>query len=656
MKNRVAWGVPVALGVLGAMATVVLAVDGDLDTTFDADGTVFASMGGGWTQPRGMLVQADGKIVLTGDSSDSFAAVRFSSDGSIDTSFDSDGKVFVDVSPGEDVGFAAALQPDGKIVMAGAAGYSIGVVRLNSDGSLDTSFDSDGKVVTDVSGGHSAGYAVAVQSDGKIVVAGYNDDVGTDQNFAVVRYNTDGSLDTSFDSDGKVVTHAGSSVEYTSSIAIQPDGKIVVVGMSSLSSYDIVVLRYDSNGWLDTSFDTDGIVVTDVAGWNDAANSVALQSDGKIVVAGDTYNSSLNRNVFMAVRYNTNGSLDTSFDSDGVATTAIGTQWDTAYSVAVQDDGKLVLAGVKYWPSWASSDFAITRFNGDGSIDSGFGTSGKVVIAVGTSGESAAKLVALQSDGKILVSGYANNGAGHDYALLRLAGTNPAQSSSTTVPAAAGLPVQSLAGSLVDGTPRAIRLTFNAPSDASVNTLSGYLVQYRCLTKLTAVAPCTGKWRSIDFYEVADDGSHPSNYAMTLDYVLPVGTGGRQVAVRVTPVRDDDDGTPGESRAVNLNVRDVPDLVATPLATSSTAKKRITVRIPSNVIADTLGSGDYSYSVKYTRNNQTWFTVAAPAGGWVPGASNRVVVNGSGVRYFFKLVITTNAGVKTAPMKAQYSR
>ena len=217
-------------------------------------------------------------------------------------------------------------------------------------------------------------------------------------------------------------------------------------------------------------------------------------------------------------------------------------------------------------------------------------------------------------------------------------------------------PVQSLLVVPVDGTPRAIRLTFNAPSDASINTLSGYVIQYRCLTKATAVAPCTGKWRNIDFYEVGDDGAHPSNFAMTLDYVLPVGTGGRVVSVRVMPVRDDDDGTPGESRAGTLNVRDVPDLIATPLVTSSTGKKRITVRIPANVIADTLGSSSYVYSVKYTRNNKTWFTITAPDGGWGPGASTRVAVTSSGVRYYFKLVIDTNAGTKTSGLRTQVSR
>lgn len=235
---------------------------------------------------------------------------------------------------------------------------------------------------------------------------------------------------------------------------------------------------------------------------------------------------------------------------------------------------------------------------------------------------------------------------------LGVAGVAPAVRAADYAPN----PVQSLLAVPIDGTPRAIRLTFNAPSDASINTLSGYVIQYRCLTKSTAVAPCTGKWRNIDFYEVGDDGAHPSNYAVTLDYVLPRGTGGRVVTVRVMPVRDNDEGTPGESRANTLNVRDVPDLIATPLVTSSTGKKRITVRIPSNVIADQLGSSDYTYSVKYTRNNQTWFTIAEPSGGWGPSKSKVVSVTASGVRYYFKLVIVTNAGTKTSPLAPQVSR
>jgi uncharacterized delta-60 repeat protein/LPXTG-motif cell wall-anchored protein len=273
-------------------------------------------------------------------------------DGALDTTFGTGGKVTTTIGGG-DQGKAIAIQSNGKILVVGDDSNDFKVVRYNTDGSLDTSFDSDGKVTTDINGGFDDGQSVAIQSDGKIVVAGMGR-VGLNENFAVVRYNTDGSLDTTFDTDGKATTDIGTSTTDTANaVAIQSDGKIIAAGTSN---NDFAVARYTSTGALDTSLDTDGKATTDIGtSTSDAANAVAIQSDGKIIAAGTSNDD------FAVARYTTTGALDTSFDTDGKVTTDIGTgTFDAGNAMAIQGDSKIVVAG----RSSASGppSFAVARY------------------------------------------------------------------------------------------------------------------------------------------------------------------------------------------------------------------------------------------------------------------------------------------------------
>ena len=268
----------------------------------------------------------------------------------------------------------------------------------NSGARLDTSFDSDGKVITSF-GGYDFAYAVAIQADGKIVAAGsttVNDD------FALSRYNTDGTLDTSFDTDGKLTTNFGGR-DFANSVAIQADGKIVVAGWSEIQNSDFALARYNTDGSLDTSFDTDGKLTTAV-GDSGQGNSAALQTDGKIVVAGSGFVNNVSE--FALARYNTDGSLDTSFDSDGKLMTSVGDNYNSdGVSAAIQIDGKIVVAG----PSEANgvTDFGLARYNTDGTLDTSFDSDGKLTINFGGSDEAAFS-VAIQPDGKIVAAGYSS--------------------------------------------------------------------------------------------------------------------------------------------------------------------------------------------------------------------------------------------------------
>jgi uncharacterized delta-60 repeat protein len=398
---------------------------GDLDTTFDGDGKVTTDLVFGENlndRASSVAIQSDGKIVVAGYSSGSgihdFALVRYNSDGSLDTTFDGDGKVTTDFGAG-DSAYSVAIQSDGKIVVAGFSfngrNGDFALARYNSNGSLDTTFDGDGKVTMDF-GGEDYASSVAIQSDGKIVVAGSSQKtLNSPYDFALARYTSNGILDTTFGSNGKVTTDFG-SYDTASSVAIQSDGKIVVAGESLRSpQYDFALARYDSDGSLDTTFDSDGKVTTDFGGDYDGAFSVAIQIDGKIVVAGGSDNSS-SRNDFALARYESNGNLDTTFDGDGKVTTDFGGNDEGAKSVAIQSDGKIVVAG--HSGNIGSTDFQLARYNSNGSLDTTFDGDGKVTTTVG-SAASRAISVAIQSDGKIVVAGRSDNGSSLDFALTR---------------------------------------------------------------------------------------------------------------------------------------------------------------------------------------------------------------------------------------------
>jgi uncharacterized delta-60 repeat protein len=360
-------------------------------------------------------MQTDGKIVVAGHSLNSsnfdFALARYNPDGSLDASFDTDGKVTTDFSNSNDYAFAVAIQTDGKIVAAGESFISpnsgIALVRYNTDGSLDTSFNGTGKVFTSSFGADAK--ALAIQTDGKIVVAG--------SGFTIARYNTDGSLDASFDGDGIVITMFGGLTYSARGVAIQSDGKIVAAGESRIGQDNaaFALARYNANGSLDTSFDGDGKLTTDFGPFYDEANAVAIQAGGKIIAAG--YGESSNTSAFALVRYNTDGSLDSSFDGDGKVTTPFGVNAG-AIAVAIQSNGKIVAAGGSF--NGTSGDFALVRYNTDASLDASFGNGGKVSTSFGNN--SQIYDVAIQADGKIVAAGSIFNASNDNFAVARYIG------------------------------------------------------------------------------------------------------------------------------------------------------------------------------------------------------------------------------------------
>ena len=395
---------------------------GTLDTTFDSDGKVTTRIGTNNDVANAMAIQSDNKIVLAGysyiGSNEDFSLARYNSDGSLDTSFDTDGKVTTAIGSNADVIRSVAIQSDGKIVVVGhtydGSQFDFALARYNSNGSLDTTFNTTGKITTPIGPANNSAFSMAIQGDGKIIAAGFANN-GSNDDFALARYNSDGSLDTSFDSDGQVTTAMGPGNDAIRSIVIQNDGKILAVGNASNgTNFDFAIARYNANGSLDTSFDTDGKLLTPIGSGTDYAMSVAIQSDGKIVAAGYSYNGA--DNDFALARYSSNGSLDTTFNTTGKITTPIGSANNSGFSMAIQSDGKIVVAGFSY--NGSNDDFALARYNSDGSLDTSFDSDGKYTAEFG-SGNDVANVVAVQSDGKIVTAGYSYNGINLDFAMLR---------------------------------------------------------------------------------------------------------------------------------------------------------------------------------------------------------------------------------------------
>ncbi len=428
-----------------------LNTNGSLDTTFDGDGKITAKVGGSVEGALDMVVRPNGKIVAAGALEGEFALAQYNADGTLDTSFGTGGKVITEFQSGglaSSVAFALILQPDGKVIAGGNRAvtsgfyYDFALARYNLDGTLDTSFGTGGKVEisfnTTEQSYDSEIKDLILQPDGKIVAAGYalGQDFPTTLEFALTRLNPDGSLDGSFDGDGKVLTTFPNQAE-AYALALQPDGKLVAAGNLRISSgrYAFALARYNTDGSLDTSFDTDGILSTSFGTSVDGANALAIQADGKIVAGGHaTFSGSKD---FALARYNVDGSLDAGFDGDGKATTAISTGTDKIHSLLVQPDGKIMAAGEAGANDF--SDFTLARYGSNGSLDTSFGNAGKLLIDFSNGDTDIAYALTRLPDGKLLLGGVAETGVvDSDFALVRLSGCE--EQFPTATPTVTGTP------------------------------------------------------------------------------------------------------------------------------------------------------------------------------------------------------------------------
>jgi uncharacterized delta-60 repeat protein len=389
-----------------------IAAPGDLDLAFSGDGKLL-STDGGFAEGRAIAIQPDGKILVAGhqlgSSVNEFVVLRLMPDGALDSSFGTTGRVRTPMGTDNAYATAVTAQQDGKVLVAGycdsGSSTYFCLARYNGNGALDNTFGVFGKVIAS---SMPSGFAraIALQSDGVIVVAGYcfaSPNLG----FCVARFNADGSLDTTFNTSGSQFTQVGVSNDYGYAVALTPFGQIYVAGHcltgAPAPASEFCLAKYNIDGSLISNFGAGGKVLTNMG--TVVANGYALALDrGKPVVAGRCDGD------FCLARYNViDGSLDTSFGGDGKVITAMGSGSDSAQAVAVQYDGQIVVAG--YCAVGARTDFCLARYNNDGSLDASFGASGKVFTAVGA-GNDLAYAVTTQANGRIVVAGACDTGDG----------------------------------------------------------------------------------------------------------------------------------------------------------------------------------------------------------------------------------------------------
>lgn len=447
---------------------------GDLLDTFGGTGKVTTAVGINDDFVFAVSLQPDGKIIVAGDTDNGTdfdsAMVRYNTNGTLDTTFGTGGKVVSPLGTSHDVIRAMAIRTD-KIIVAGfsynATDPDIALARYNlADGSVDTSFGSGGKVISPTGIGDDLALSLQIQSN-HILIAGHASN-GLDSDFVLARYDLNGSPDSTFGTGGKITTDFGGGNDIAHAIAIQSDGKIVAAGESVVvSDKDVALARYDANGTLDLSFKMQGQQTLNLERASAIARTLAIQADGRIIAGGDSFDGEQNR--FMLIRYGSDGQIDASFGEDGILTTFLdggnggkivirpdgkifaagtlfqngdydfgvilydtdgtflgfssvgfgpggGSNNDFLAASALQPDGKLLVAGSTFVGN--NYDFALARFDADENLDPSFGTNGKVITSIGQS-DDVVNAIALQEDGKIVLAGHSIVGQITNFALAR---------------------------------------------------------------------------------------------------------------------------------------------------------------------------------------------------------------------------------------------
>jgi uncharacterized delta-60 repeat protein len=436
---------------LEALEDRCLPSGGGLDPTFGTAGVVTTSVGS-YNSSAALVVatQPDGKIVAAGSAigswkgqtaNDDFAITRYNLNGSLDTSFGGAGQVLTDLGSTLDRAEDVVVQQDGKIVAVGYSGGQLALVRYNANGSLDASFGGTGKILANVGRGSSdAAFRVSLQADSKIVVAGTTTPTHTSNvDLFVERYNANGSLDTSFGTGGKVTTHFAEPLTLLASgqgfdLAIDPNtspldpnsGKIVVV--SQLQGGPAVLVRYSTDGSLDTSF---GAGVGYVTASKLYLPAVAIQSDDRIVVSAESSGG------IAVARFNADGTPDSTFGSGGLVVTTLANRALRPDAVTIQADGRVVVAGTQQTSpaSNAIGNFLLARYNSaDGSLDASFGNQG-IAVSSGVPVYANCQVdEALKPDGRIVVAGSTYLSTGNTFALARFLAAGPQIGSLTASP------------------------------------------------------------------------------------------------------------------------------------------------------------------------------------------------------------------------------
>ncbi|HET9912172.1 MAG TPA: hypothetical protein VFQ13_09805 [Anaerolineales bacterium] len=442
------------------------AAEGTLDPTFGANGVVTTDLGNS-DSVINIVLQPDGKIVMAANTGDPYwgnpILIRYNVDGTLDTTFGTGGIVTAALQG------PVALQTDGKLIVGGNLNGGLGLARYTGNGALDTTFGTNGIAVavenTDPNSNAAISFDdLAVQPDGKIVVVGTEEFIGGHTvYYVIVRFNENGTQDEDF---GIVFDEFPDGMQsHLRAVALQSGARIIFTGRvhpyNTDTSIGIGRIPPGPYSRLDPTFGTDGTVLTELPHFSHDRGSLAIQPDDKIVIAGTMHNYSDDTEDLAVVRHTSNGVLDTTLGGNGVVTTDLG-QNESGNDLAIQKDGKIVVAGESHNQSEGSSAFLLLRYNNDGSIDTTFGDAGKIISNFGGSSASATA-VAIQPDGKIVIAGSKDG----DILLARYSGT-PVPATTTTFRSRGphdGWILESLESSNLGGTLNKTATTFNVGDD-----------------------------------------------------------------------------------------------------------------------------------------------------------------------------------------------
>lgn len=365
------------VGMQNQFAIIRYESDGSLDTNFGSNGIVTTQMGVNGDAIKAIKIQSDGKIIAVGTKMGIYpdydiALVRYNENGSLDNSFGTNGKVIINIAGNEDYGTDLALYQTEKIAVAGFSlvnnNYKMVVIRLNNNGSLDTTFDEDGISIIEFPeiGGQLA-YKIALLQGEKILIAGHSYSAITSNNmFTSVRLLPTGRIDSSFADNGISRTDISEWGEECTSLAIYPNGAYILSGhfSNSFLYYDFVAVKYTPDGLLDTKFNSTGIKKIDIGSVNEFSFDCKIQNNMKILLGGYTWNSNTTED-FAFLRLNSDASLDTNLNSNGIVITDIDSQSNTIHAIELQSDGKILVGGISQSDSpMLTSKFTLARYTG----------------------------------------------------------------------------------------------------------------------------------------------------------------------------------------------------------------------------------------------------------------------------------------------------
>lgn len=404
------------------------AQDGTIDISFGTNGVAKLQPGTTFESAAGVAVQTDGKIISVGNKQISVfdtdgIVCRQNSDGSLDSTFGTNGYVFFDYNMFGEFFNKPVILPDGKILVAGSASSTYPdvdfiVLKLNPDGSFDTDFGDDGIKLIHLDDGEDEAFSILIQPDEKIVLAGYSQasPLVTGRT-ALVRLNSNGSLDTTFGVDGKVISSAGTASERSSAALLLEDGSIITAGRVENATLDLLVRKFTAAGAVDSSFGTSGHMILNFKNGSDWATGIQRNPvDGRILISGE-YGIPPTKSDALVMAITANGKIDSTYGTYGLSFININAS-DVANALTIQPDGKIVITGGEAPPGIGFYTCFIGRFNMNGTVDNTFGTNGYTIAQLGPTGSVGLDVTQQPMDGKLVICGLGVV-IDNDYALAR---------------------------------------------------------------------------------------------------------------------------------------------------------------------------------------------------------------------------------------------